>query len=438
MTKRDWKAITIDYAAMAGYDNVELLSVCLTQRQVAILAAALVPFYWQTRWDNLSISADDLEEIIAEIDAILQEVCSVVLTCVDVLECIEVSPQFEINNTVIIVLLLQNNQIKIDFRIDIYDGTPGSINPLAPTTTWNPDAVRDTALCMAAQQFVASFAAIKIAELQAGLLSVYGALVLATVISGGLLLGVAVGVLALGAYSLQVALTALRDEQAIEDVACCMYHGLQGGAVTQAVFETALDSCGFTGGTNEAIVRDLVAAEIDELANYLAFLDAAGNAYGQAAIGVGNCVCDQWSYLIDDFGAVPNVIASGIVDSMGVIIGGEIEGNDAGPGTAVQAQWFMEHAAQYRVTKLILIYSSTGISDVDSNVTVQLGSGDVDETFIDVDEPAEGASVDITGEGDGTGDEMLLHFDTGLSPVAGGQITIESLEVFGTGFNPFV
>lgn len=437
MPKRDWKAITIDYSAMAGYDGTALISLCLTQRQVAILAAALVPFYWSTRWTNLTISDDALQTMVAELEGILQEACSVVLDCQDVLDCIGASTQFEINNTVIIVLMLQNNQISIDFRIDIYDGTPGSINPLAPTTTWNADTVRDTALCMAAQQFVASWATIKIATLEAYLLQVYGALVLATVISGGLLLGVAVGVIALGAYTLQVALTALRDEQAILDVACCMYKGLQGGVVSQAVFETALDSCGFTPGTNEAIVRDLIADTIDELSNYLAFLDAAGNAYGLAAIGVGSCVCDAWSYLIDDFENVPNVVGSGIVDSMGAFVAGQIEGNDLGPGTAVQAQWYFEMAAQFRVTKCILIYSCTGRSESDSNVTVQIGGGFWDATFIDVDIPAEGANLDITGEGDGTGDEMLLHFDTGLSVIEDGQVTIESLEVFGTGFNPF-
>lgn len=438
MSKKLWKSITINYSELASFDDTVLRGVCLTQRQIAILKALLIPAYWSTRWDDLTVSKSELDGQIAAIDAALDVGCSLIFDCVDVNDCVEGSPQTTINNTVMIVLMLQNNQIAIDFRLSIYDGTPGSINPEAPTTTWNPDTVRDTALCMAAQQFVASWAFIKVLDLEAGLLGVYGAMILATVISGGLLLGVAAGVLSLVGYTLQVALTALKDEQALSDVACCMYSGLQGGAVSQAVFETALDSCGFTAGTNEAIVRDLIADTIDELPNYLAFLDAAGNAYGLAALGVGSCVCDEWNFLIDDFGSVPNVIASGIVDSMGTIIAGEIEGNDGGPGAAVQAQWFFEMAAEFRVTKVVLIYSCTGRSESDSNVKVQIGGGAVDATFIDVDIPAEGASVDITGEDDGTGDEMLLHFNTGLSPGEAGQVTIESLEVFGTGFNPFV
>ena len=65
-------------------------------------------------------------------------------------------------------------------------------------------------------------------------------------------------------------------------------------------------------------------------------------------------------------------------------------------------------------------------------------NGSNEETYIDVDIPAEGTGVDITGAGDGTNAEVRLHFNTGLSSVSGGQVTIESLKLSGTGFNPFV
>lgn len=66
--KRDWKAIAIDWTALDDYDNDEILAICLTQRQVAVLKACLMPAYWQTRWENLTATADELDEFVAEID----------------------------------------------------------------------------------------------------------------------------------------------------------------------------------------------------------------------------------------------------------------------------------------------------------------------------------------------------------------------------------
>jgi len=67
-SKKNWKGINIDWTALLGYDNTEIIPVCLTQRQIAVLKACLIPAYWSTRWLNLIVSADVLEEFVADID----------------------------------------------------------------------------------------------------------------------------------------------------------------------------------------------------------------------------------------------------------------------------------------------------------------------------------------------------------------------------------
>ena len=62
------KAIVLDYVDLLTYDDTEIIGVCLTQRQVAILKAMLIPAYWTTRWSNLALTPSELELLIAEID----------------------------------------------------------------------------------------------------------------------------------------------------------------------------------------------------------------------------------------------------------------------------------------------------------------------------------------------------------------------------------
>lgn len=63
-----WKAITLNYTDLLEYDDEEIIQVCLTQRQVAILKALLTTAYWITRWSGLTISEDELNAYVADID----------------------------------------------------------------------------------------------------------------------------------------------------------------------------------------------------------------------------------------------------------------------------------------------------------------------------------------------------------------------------------
>lgn len=75
MTEKKRKAVILDYTALATYDNITPISICLTQREVAILKALLVTAYWSRRWTNLEVSQDVLESQISDLDGKLDLVC---------------------------------------------------------------------------------------------------------------------------------------------------------------------------------------------------------------------------------------------------------------------------------------------------------------------------------------------------------------------------
>lgn len=177
----------------------------------------------------------------------------------------------------------------------IYDGTPGSINPAAPTGTWDEggDPDRDAALCMAAMSLVGSIAAQEaqaLTERYIGTALIFAALFILT---GGF---AAFGILVVGTLiagvSYTAAMAALEDREALLAVACCMYDGLKGVAVTQVAFAASLGSCGFTPGSNSAIARDFVHRSIQADTTYYAMVDSAGKAYIQTTVlGLNLCEC---------------------------------------------------------------------------------------------------------------------------------------------------
>jgi len=177
-----------------------------------------------------------------------------------------------------------------------YNGNPSSINPNAPDDFFSNNATRETALCMAVNSWVGSVVSqfVEKGKLALGL-SIF------TIIASGFLgpLGAAVGVLVSASLLLlsAAAIEAAQDSEAVKDVMCCMIEGLTGDAISFANFQLALSSCGFTGGSNSQILADVVTAELESEANYLAFLDLLGKGYILAQAGVAcEAVCDSWSH----------------------------------------------------------------------------------------------------------------------------------------------
>ena len=434
-----WKGLMQDWTALQAVDNETTYTYCLTQRQSMILKAALVPMYWTTRWLNFTGTDQDLEEEMAEIDAILDRDDCVACNCSDICDCLDQCDIIIQGSDLDINIQLQFIAIQQNYWIDIYDGTPQSINPDAPSGTWNADAQRDLALCMAAQRYVYSFADAQAKSIRKSQGLIGGLTLVAGFFTGGLLLGIAIVASSAVQVALNVAYDALNDEAALLAVACCMYNGLQGQAVDSVAWEASLDACGFTPGSNEAIVRDLVAATLDEPGNLYAMYEATGTAYAQVLLGVGSCDCDMWTYVITDFSAIPNAVSAAIQNSRGSIIGGQLVGNDAGPGSsAVRIEFLFEMAQEYTVTSIKITYTAANLSAVDSVCQVDIENGAQPLQIIDVDLPAEGVDKDITGTGLAIGRDNRIYFDTGASVATGGAVTVTELEINGTGFNPFI
>ena len=433
-----FKGTVLDWTDLQDAEHTKLYTYCFTQRESMILKAALIPLYWATRWDNLTISQTELQEFIADMDGRLDEDTCMACDCNDICNCLPNCDLIVQGTDLDINIQLQLIALQQNYWTNIYMGSPTDINPDAPTGTWNADAARDLALCMAAQRYVYSFADAQAKSIRKSQGLIGGLTVLATFFTGGLLLGVSIVASSAVQVALNVAYDALNDVNALSAVACCMYNGLQGQNVDSVAFEASLDNCGFVPGTNEAIVRDLVAATLTDAGNLYAMYEAAGTAFAQVALGVGSCNCDMWTHTITDFANVPNVVASGILNGRGTIVGGQIVGDPGTGSSAVRAEWYLEMAAEFTVTELKITYDAANLSQVDSVCQVDVENGMNPAQLIDVDIPAEGVDKDITGTGLGIGRDIRLYFDTGASVATGGAVTIKELEISGTGTNPFV
>lgn len=181
-----------------------------------------------------------------------------------------------------------------------YDGTASSINENAPDDNFDGGGTsgEQKALCAALNAYVRAYAYAKIQQLDVMYAFGAGALALAAFLTGGLAFAlmiaanVAIGGAALaGGLAYLSARAALSDNAALDAVVCCMYDALLPLAISQANWNISLNSCGFTAGTNAAIVRDFIDSSLAD--NYLTFADILGES--RRAETEGNpldCPCD--------------------------------------------------------------------------------------------------------------------------------------------------
>lgn len=197
----------------------------------------------------------------------------------------------------------QSAAAQIQYAAD-YTGDPSSINDHAPDDYFSGGGTtgEELALCAAINAYVRSFAYAKIQQLDAVYAFGAGVLLLAFFLSGGLAFALMIasniaigGAVLAGGLTYLAARGALSDNAALSDVVCCMYDALNGTAISCANWETSLDSCGFTSGTNEAIVRDFVADSLAD--NCLTFYDFLGEARrAQEAGNPLDCPCDAGAF----------------------------------------------------------------------------------------------------------------------------------------------
>lgn len=270
---KQWRAITYDYLGLATNSDISRLY-CLTDFQVAWLLSN-VPYYnWKPRWENSEHTQVELNDEMANLEYAL-------------MSCLQLQPAS--------LDYLYDRAMVEDLAI--YDSAYGGggipeLNENTPTDFYNGDdsIIRREALCTACNIYVRSYINNWIAKAQ---LTLGITIVASVVVSISLVGGVIAGTLLAGlALITQTALLAMQDNNAIDNVVCCMYNGLLSQTVTQDNWDESLDSCGFDVGSNEAIIRDIVASDITQFDNWLTFLNSLGDAFVLADNGVTSCPCE--------------------------------------------------------------------------------------------------------------------------------------------------
>lgn len=237
--------------------------------------------------------------------------------------------------------------MKREFRVARYDGSPTSININAPTYRYDgaegqsdqERVDRAAALCVAVRHYVYATMHEAHSLLLAGAGAAGSAGLVAFLLGGpiGWLVGVIVMVVA--AYSYQEVFDAATDTEALDEVVCDLYNALTGQLVSQSSFSAAIASLAVGTGSREVIVTILNNyRNVPE--NYHFFLDALGYGYLAAQGGAVNDCC-QPDYSCDavvDFrlGAAGGYLVTGSIEL------GEGLSPSHNDGTSYVSQWRVE------------------------------------------------------------------------------------------------
>lgn len=281
LSKKQFKAITYDWNVLTNYSPVESKMYCLTDFQANWLLSNVDYLSWSSRQIDCPCTDDELAQLSAEM-------------AYNLMNCCDFSPyqqQYVYDQ-------ISNQQLGV-FNDD-YTGTPSSVNSNTPDDFFSGDGSSDRldALCSACKVYVYSYSANwqTKAQIALGIAGVFTALasisLVGGVIAGSLLAGLA--------FITSVAYDAMRDETALDNVVCCMFDQLSGSPINQANFEFSLSACSFAVGSNEAIIRDIIASDLVQFSNYLSFLNALGDQFVLSQAGVVDCPCDQtWEHTFD-------------------------------------------------------------------------------------------------------------------------------------------
>ncbi len=470
--RKRWKSITTDYTALQSYDNVEDINLCLTQREVAILKALLMPAYWTTRWENLTISADQLNEMVAGIDAKLDTECLPPMPFITDIRQVGCTLEYELDSvwtpfadlSVCGIDTGTNYYTNVEINIAVARlylemwiiGDVTSINIFAPTIIWNgggggvPTIDRETALCMAAQAYIGGYAARKVQELDAALIQQFVLIAAVTVLTGGigLLAGMFIdGPALVGGHSYADSRAALLDEDALQAVACCMYDNLRGESVDQVTFQLSLGGCLFAPGSDAEIIREYVVSSFPALESYLSFIDATGRAFVQVSIyDVDVCDCEPgdfvhiFNFLLDDGGWEVMTAESRPYGNYVLGTGWVSEYAGAGQGIPNDERLYIKREgwSSRALTKVELYFESTGVEGGPSrsqNLQIYLGAVQKHVAqfggFIVPDTWMEMWDGNIPAD-------KLISVSTGDSAADNCEIVCTKIIVWGEGSDPFL
>jgi hypothetical protein len=272
---RQFKAIAMDYEYYLTLGDEGQLY-CLSDRQIYILLAQMDYVGWLTRWYN---TADITQTTVKLIQSDLMES---LMSCVDVSILVD---QGKLNTTRNVQQQqIQSQQLR-DGYAEEYDGSPTSINPNAPTGDFGSTGDRADALCAGLMAFVYQFAKAQIEALVAGDVAAFAllagaALLLIPGLNLFFIAGASLALLAGGGIigvTTGVAIAALSDTTALNNVVCFMRDTLKAQSVSEANWAACLDTYPWEPGSNEAIIVDFIKPTL--ATNYLGMLDMLGQAY---------------------------------------------------------------------------------------------------------------------------------------------------------------
>lgn len=281
LSNKRWRAIRYDFDTLSQYSNTNGKLYCLSDFQASWLQSNVPYISWSTRWDNCPCTDDDLSQFAAELEFAL-------------MSCVDFQP-YQLQ-----YVYDQTTQEQLGVFNDDYTGTPSSVNSNSPDDFFSGDSSLDrvNALCSACKVYVYSYSANwqTKAQIALGIVGIFTALASISLI-GGVIAGT---ILAGLSFITATALNAMQDETALDNVVCCMFNALNGTVINQANFETSLDACGFTVGSNEAIIRDIIASDLTQFLNYLSFINALGDQFVLSQNGIYDCPCEtQWTHTFD-------------------------------------------------------------------------------------------------------------------------------------------
>jgi hypothetical protein len=283
-SKGNWRAITYDWNILDTYSKDNYCLYCLSDFQAAWLLSNVVYLSWITRQINYGGTTEELNGLAGELEYRL-------MNCLDL-------------STYQLQTLYENSQNQLlETYANDWDGSlPSSVNPDAPDDYFDGDAspAREDGLCTGLTLWAYSYAVewMTKASTILGVTAFVSELVNFLIPAGG---NIAAQVLSNLTAPLQSQLDAFQNQTALDTVICDWKNALQGVAITPPNWNNELAGLTYTAGTDEYIIQEVMVTDTSLLANFLSFVNALGNGYKLAQLGISICPCTPGTLIVVTF-----------------------------------------------------------------------------------------------------------------------------------------
>jgi hypothetical protein len=200
--------------------------------------------------------------------------------------------------------IVENYPTTINDPTDVNSGAPNRSWTLADGDSSGDVTKRESALCMAVRRIVDAACDSEITRRELGAVgidAVAGVIGVglafagpaAAALGGLLLVGISAAAGAFAALSESV----LSDDDAREDVACCLYQSLRGQYPNEDSLSNGLSRCCFSGGSNEAQIAGAIESLLPDLLP--ALLDFLAEAKKEVSLPDCPCSLDAWWWALE-------------------------------------------------------------------------------------------------------------------------------------------